>query len=197
MRKIFYSLIIVLLLSSCIGGISMPSSFYNLVSYDNSNVKIKTKKNIVINIEPIVVPAYLDRPQIITLNSEDTEFNISETNRWVEPLSDSIQRVLAGDLYSYVSKSIIKTNAIKTARADYSVYVMVNKFDGRFGDKVALSVLWSILDKNGNVLIAKNSNFTTDLTSSNYNDLVKGYSYLINQLAIEIGNKISALQPNY
>lgn len=193
MKKIFYSLTIVLLLSSCIGGISMPSSFYNLVSYDNSNIKIKTKKNLVINIEPIVVPAYLDRPQIITLNSEDTEFNISETNRWLEPLSDSIQRVLASDLYSYVSKSIIKTNAIKTAKADYSVYVMINKFDGRFGDKLVLNVWWSILDRDGNVLMTKNSNFITDLTNSSYSDLVKGHSYLINQLAIEIGNKISAL----
>lgn len=192
MRK-FYLLIAVLLLSSCIGGMSMPSNFYNLVSCDNGNIKLKTKKSFVINIESVVIPAYLDRSQIVTLNGDDTEFNISEMNRWVEPLGDSIQRTLAKDMYSYMSNSVIRTSTMKLMNADYSVYVIIDKFDGRFGDKLVMNAWWSILNKNGKVLITKNSNFVVNLESNSYNDLAKKYSQLINQLAIEIGNKINTL----
>ncbi|MDD2839902.1 MAG: PqiC family protein [Rickettsiales bacterium] len=193
MKKIF-CLLVILLLSSCIGGISIPSNFYNLISYDNTNIKTNySKKNLVINIEPVVIPSYLDRPQIITLNGKDTEFNISETNRWAEPLADSIQRVLAKDIYSYMPKSVVRSSTIKITNADYLVYVVIDKFDGRFGDKLVLNAWWSILNKNGNVIITKNSNFTVDLENSDYNNLVKNYSQLVNKLAIEIGSKINKL----
>jgi len=193
MRKVFYSLIVILLLSSCITGKSKPSNFYNLVSYDNSNIKIKNKKRFITNIEQVVIPAYLDRPQIITLNGEDTEFNISETNRWAEPLASSIQRTLARDIYSYMPNSIIRSSLIGVTDADYHIYVIIDKFDGRFGDKLTMNVWWSVLNKNGKILITKNSSFEGDLKSNSYNDLIKEYSKLVNQLAIEIGNKINSL----
>ena len=192
MRK-FYSLIVVLFLSSCIGGMSMPSNFYNLVSCDNTNIKLKTKKSFIINIEPVAIPAYLDRYQIITLNGDNTEYNISEMNRWAEPLSDSIQRTLAKDMYSYMPNSVVRASTMKLMNADYSVYVMIDKFDGKFEDKLVLNVWWSILNKNGKVLMTKNSSLAADLESSSYNDLVKKYSQLVNQLAIEIGNNINTL----
>ena len=114
-------------------------------------------------------------------------------NRWTEPLSDSIQRILAKDMYSYMPDSIIRTSTMKIMNTDYSIYVIIDKFDGRFGDKLVMNAWWSILDKNGKVLITKNSNFVINLESSSYNDLVKKYSQLINQLAIEIGNRINSL----
>lgn len=191
--KKFCLLTVVLLLSSCISGMSMPSNFYNLVSCDNSNIKLKTKKSFIINIEPVVIPTYLDRSQMITLNGDDTEFNISEMNRWAEPLSDSIQRTIAKDMYSYMPNSVVRTSAMKLMNEDYSVYIIIDKFDGRFGDKLVMNAWWSVLNKNGKTVITKNSNFVVNLDSSSYNDLVKKYSQLINQLAIEIGNKINNL----
>lgn len=188
MKKIFYS-IIVLLLTSCIGGISIPSNFYNLVPIDNNNIKITNKKNVVINIESVVIPAYLDKSQIITINGEDTEINVSENNRWAEPLTDSIQRVLSEDMRSYMPNAIIKYEAMKNGNSDYYVYIVINKFEGRFNDKLILNAWWSITDRNGNTVITKNSHFETNI-ENNYNNLVKKYSELVNRLAIEISNKI-------
>ncbi|HSQ97959.1 MAG TPA: PqiC family protein [Rickettsiales bacterium] len=182
-------LFVLLLLSSCIGGISIPANFYNLTPTDNSNIKIKNKKNITINIEYVVIPTYLDKIQITTLNGSDTELDISEINRLAEPLSDSIPRILAQDMYSYMPNTIIKYGAMKNGDADYYIHIVINRFDGRFNDKLILNTWWSILDKNGNTVFVKNSNFETDL-EGNYNNLVKKYSELINRLAIEISDKI-------
>ena len=102
MKKIVF--IVFLLLTACFGGYSKPTKFYNLLSYKN---KVISNKIISINIEPINIPSYLDRPQIITIGSQPTELNISETNRWAEPLNIAMQRALIQDLQSSLPNAMI------------------------------------------------------------------------------------------
>ena len=180
----------IILLTSCFGGFSAPSKFYNLISYDNSNIKIKNNKKVIIDIEPVIIPSYLDRPQLVTVGNRNTELNISETNRWAESLNDSIRRVVSENIYTYLENSITKPMVIKSNNTDYSIYIVINKFDGKFNDKIILDVWWSVFNKNGKSIITKNSSYEKELNSENYNDLVNGYSELINEMSIEIINNI-------
>ena len=182
MKKIIF--IIFLLLSSCFCGYSKPTRFYNLIIYKNNTIG---NKRILINIEPINIPSYLDRPQIITMKNQPTELNISETNRWAEPLNIAIQRALIQDLQSSLPNAII--NLEQKDKADYSIFIKVNNFISKFNESTILDISYIIKDKNGKVLITKNSNFKNKL-SDNYWDLVANYSRLINDLSIEIAKKI-------
>ena len=59
MKKTVYILSILILLTSCFGGRSKPSNFYNLVATETNILNNKIKLSI--GIEPVNLPSYLDR----------------------------------------------------------------------------------------------------------------------------------------
>lgn len=181
MKKIIF--IIFLLLSSCFCGYSKPTRFYNLITYRN---KVISHKRFSINIEPIIIPSYLDKSQIITIGEKETELNISETNRWAEPLDIGIQRALIQDLQSSIPNAMI--NFKQKNKNDYLVSIKINKFISKFNENVVFDVFYTIKSKNGKN-VSKNIIFESKI-SDNYWDLVENYSKLINDLSIEIAKKI-------
>ena len=192
MRKIVYLIIILFLLSSCFSGRSKPSNFYNLVPIENNNIKIKTKKDLTIGIEPILVAKYLDRSEIITIKENETELNISDFNRWAEPLSNSIQRVIINNLSNYmINSTIMPTNTYKKAY-DYTIFVYITKFEGKFNDKVYLESWYFIYDKNGKNIINEKVKFNMEL-GNNYENLVWQESVLISKLSKKIAEKLSKI----
>lgn len=71
-------------------GFSRPSTFYVL---DNSvlpeqSVTLKSADRILIGIEPVFIPNYLDKPQIVIRQADSVTLTASEFNRWAEQLSD-------------------------------------------------------------------------------------------------------------
>jgi len=52
---------------------------------------------VAVGIGPLNLPAYLDRPHIVTRATEH-RLELSEFNRWVEPLKESMLRVIAVNL---------------------------------------------------------------------------------------------------
>jgi uncharacterized lipoprotein YmbA len=64
-----------------------------------------------IGINPIVVPAYLDRPQIVTRIGAN-ELEMAKFHCWAEPMEDSLGRVLAEDLSNLLfTRTAIKNQA--------------------------------------------------------------------------------------
>ena len=182
MKKIVF--IIFLLLTACFCGYSIHTKFYNLISYKN---KVIGNKIISINIEPINIPPYLDRPQIITTGNQPTELNISETNRWAEPLDIAIQRVLIRDLQLSLPNAII--NLEQKDKTNYFISIKINQFYAKFNDKLILDISYFITDKNGKIILKNNNNFENSL-SDNYNNLAEKVSEVINDLSLEIAENI-------
>lgn len=182
MKKIVF--IVFLLLTACFGGYSKPTKFYNLISYKN---KVISNKIISINIEPVSIPPYLDRPQIITIGSQATELNISETNRWAEPLNIAMQRALIQDLQSSLPSVII--NLEQKDKTNYFISIKINQFYAKFNDKLILDISYFITDKNGKIIFKNNYNFENSL-SNNYNNLAEKVSEVVNNLSLEIVKKL-------
>ena len=78
-----------------------PSRFFTLTPVAQSNQKaIEVSSNpsgISLGIGPVKLPGYLDREQLVTRVSQN-RFQVSENDRWAEPLTENFIRVLMENL---------------------------------------------------------------------------------------------------
>ena len=191
MKKVL-TLLAVFGLTACFGGMTPPSKFYSLTPIQSSSDVFKSAK-LSIGVEEVKVPVYLDRPQIVTRHDNQVELNVSELNRWSEPLSVAMQRTIADNLAVYLPSASVKPSGFRREGFDYVVWVEVNKFDGSWNKTVDLSVWWSVFDKNGDVVLQKKANLSRPLGSS-YDDLVKEDSDLISELSLQIAQNLARLK---
>ena len=83
-----------LVLTGC--SSTSPSRFFVLTSQDRL-VAGHLQSDVSIGVGPIVLPHYLDRPQIVTRTGQN-ELRLAEFDRWAEPLTENVSRVLTEDL---------------------------------------------------------------------------------------------------
>ena len=180
-------LITTFILSGCIGT-SPQSQFYMLKGMNEENI---SEKQLQIAVEPVKIPTYLDRPQILSFSKDSFQLNISETKRWAEPLNEQIQRVIISDLSRLLPKSLIRNKTFSQEKYDYVIYVDIQKLDATFNQNIELSVWWSLLDKNGNIIYKTQTVLSEKLSSENYDDMVALESQLIAQLSKKIAQEVS------
>lgn len=186
------SLVLVFMLSGCITGTSQPAKFYTLRSADSNTGYINNKIKLSLGVNTITIPDYLDKPQIVTLKDNSVEMNISEMNRWSEPLSTMMQRTLADDLSVALPNAVIKAKNSARENFDYTLQVEINKFEGSWDKEAVLSAWWTLTNKDNKVIFREKADLTTPMSDS-YDDLVIKESNLIAQLAQQIAQKLSKL----
>lgn len=190
-RKIVFCFLVLLLVSSC--ATSKPTNFYSITSLDNDSAIIKDGRKLIIGIDFVSVPGYLGRPQIVTIkNDSDTELNLSEFDRWAEPIANTLQRVIASNMSKYMDSAIVRPSGVNRRAFDYVVSIEINRFDGKFGDKAVLDVWWTISGKNNKVLANEHS-FYEKPAGENYDELVMSQSELISKFSTDIAKRISKL----
>ncbi|MGE5305153.1 MAG: membrane integrity-associated transporter subunit PqiC [Alphaproteobacteria bacterium] len=141
-----------LLLAGC-GSLSPrpdPSRFFTLSSLplveetvaQNSASDGKT----FLGIGPIKFPGYLDRQEIV-VRSGQNRFEVSENDRWAEPLDENFARVLAQNL-----SALLRTDRIVSfpwpadRKPSYQVEIDVLCFEANSARDAQLFARWSILD---------------------------------------------------
>ena len=99
-----------------------------------------------IGIGPVKLPAYLERPQIVT-RAGDNEVRLAEFDRWAEPLRENLVNVLAENLASLLSTDhvvIYPWSASTPVR--YQVRVDIIRFEAVQGTCALLTARWSLFD---------------------------------------------------
>lgn len=189
MKKMF-AILTVILLCGCVGQ-SRPARFYSLTAQTPAPQVFKSAK-IFVGIEPVKVPVYLDKPQIVTRNTNQVELSISELNRWAEPLSDAIQTALAADIGSALPNAVVKPSSFRKENFDYIVWVEITKFEGVWNKEAMLDGWWSILD-NDNKLVARDKVSLSRPLDDTYDNLAVQQSGLISELAEKIAARLAKL----
>ena len=116
--------------------------------------------NLVIGIGPIGFPDYLRRPEVVTRTSPTT-VELSDVNRWAEPLESAFARVLSEDLSRLLgTQRMVAYPWYKSDRVDYQVECNVIHFETDSNGGSQLHAQWSIRDGAGKLLIAKESDIT-------------------------------------
>ena len=122
--------------------------------------------NLVIGIGPIGFPDYLRRPEVVTRTSPTT-VELSDLDRWAEPLDSAFARVLSEDLSGLLGTQRIVTYPwYKSSRVDYQVECDVVRFETNSSGGSQLHSQWSIRDGTGKLLIARESDITDTEASS-------------------------------
>lgn len=171
------------LLGLCAGLLSLPgcsvlaprpdlSRFFVLVALpENPAAKLASTgpapaASVSIGLGPIIMPPYLDRPQIVTRVGPD-ELRFSEVNRWAEPLEVNFIQVLSQDLAMRLGTTRIYTYPwYSTTRIDYQVEVDVQRFELLASGDAELVAHWSIADRNGKLFYASDAALTEKAASA-------------------------------
>src|SRR5262245_35504191 len=145
-----------------------------------------------IGVGPVILPAYLERPQIVTRSTAD-QVEISTFNRWAEPLEDGIARVLGEEIGATVPTERIATYPWRgvTSRAiQYQVVVAVLRFDGRPNGDVVLDARWRILGRDGAEMAFRRSTITEPASAPGFVPMIAAMTRAVAVLGREIAAEI-------
>ncbi|MBR1945358.1 MAG: membrane integrity-associated transporter subunit PqiC [Alphaproteobacteria bacterium] len=182
MKKFFgLTVILSLLTSAC--GFSRPSTFYVLDSNDlpEQSITLADANKMLIGIEPVFLPTYLDKPQIIIRQPDSVTLTASEFNRWAELLSDVFPRVLADAISKNMGYPAAKQINLNRDLFPYRLYVEILRFDAAFGKDALLDTWWTIMTNSGNVVYRTRS-VLIEPTGDDYDSVVQSEQKLLQKL---------------
>jgi uncharacterized lipoprotein YmbA len=190
----FSALLFLSQLAACAS--SPPSTWYLLTALpdEHSPAGGEHQQALAIGVGPVRLPKYLDRPEIVTRESEN-QLALLEFDRWAEPLTDNFASVLADNLAVLLStQRVLLYPWVRSMPIDYQVMVTVSRFDNRPGGDVLLRARWAILRKNEQeVLTVRQSSFSETVSSASHEGLVAAQSRLVARLSEVIAAEIRTL----
>lgn len=189
--------ILCVLLTGCFAPNNRQANFYYIKPITQADQPvIQLSKTLNIGVQRLEIPPYLDRPQIVTLQSDSTEMTVSEWNRWSENLSTMLQRTISEDLSIYLPKAFVKPYLSSQENFDYTILVEINKLDAHYNNtksgEVFLDAYWSVFDQDNNQVFQKRSNLSQPLTGG-YENLADQISVLMNQLSYQMAKEMQKL----
>ena len=189
MKKFVCVSLVSLLLTGCFSGRTPDSKFFMMEQVEGNS--IISDKKLSIQVEQILIPDLIYKPQIVLKDADSMEINVSEFNRWAEPLPDVLRQTLIDDLQSYLPNAYITpiqyTNSLSS---QYVLNIEVNHLIGTFDGKALLDVWWSVQDGSGRLLFKEKTKLEKEMQDS-YSDYVYVQSQLVNDLAKVIATKVS------
>lgn len=195
----------VLLLSGCLelGGVSPPSRFYLLTPGGETRAAATDLApdggpgvgpadlglaDLGLGVGPIRIPAYLDRPQIVT-RSGANGLELAPFDRWGEPLQESVARVLATELARRLGTERVQRHPWRDAESvQVAVEVDVLRFDGPLGGPVTLEVRWTL--RAGGESVQHASHITEVGDGGGYAEQAAAMSRALATLAREIASEV-------
>ena len=127
-----------------------PSKFFTLSSLpliEETGVKDSINpQRIFLGIGPVKFPGYLDRQEIVTRSAEN-RFDVSENDRWAEPLDESFTRVLSQNLAALLpTDRIIQYPWPSNKKPNYQVEIEVLRFEVNNARDAHLWTRWELID---------------------------------------------------
>ncbi len=187
-----FGLFLLLMLPGC--GVTPSTNYYVL---DSDTQEAPTHESLVsVGVGPVTVAEYLDRAQI-TLKQDNT-LTVDEFNRWGEPLTAGITRVLMVELASQLdSGNLVQFPWRSDQIPDLRIKMAVLELN-RDNDQASLKAGWSITTtRDGEKLQEGVEILRTPIPDNSYAALVAGYSQLLEQLAARIGSAIYSSSEYY
>ncbi len=170
---------------------SQPSRFYMLSSLPAAEAT-GSGKPLSVGVGPISMPEYLNRPQIVTRESE-TKLALAEFDRWGEPLGDLFSQVVAANLSSLLeTERVYSLPRRRTASLDYQVEIDIYRFDADQLGLIYLTARWSLYGKGGKKLLKTGTTSLTEQAGRSPDALADGMSRVVERFSRGIASEIGA-----
>lgn len=148
-----------------------------------------------IGLGPITLPDYLDRPQIVTRDT-DSRLRLSNEHRWAEPLGASFTRALLGALEKALPGQAIAPHPWR-ADSDIArqVRIDVTRFERDAGGSFRLSARWSVSGADGTPAPdshASDIDVPVNGKDDDYDALVSAANSAVSTLAAAIATQLKA-----
>ena len=102
-----------------------------------------------LGVGPVRLPAYLDRREIV-MRVAPSRFDLSENDRWAEPLDENLTHVLTQNLSILLgSDQIIPYPWPLDQKPHYRVEIQVLRFESDSAGEAQLSARWAVIDDTG------------------------------------------------
>jgi len=121
--------------------------------------------SIAIGLGPVQLPQYLDRPELV-IRTSPNGFDLSQTDRWAEPLADNFCHVLANDLTNMLgATNILQYPWYPGSKLDYIVHIEVQRFEADTSRNAQLVARWDLRTQSDQVLATRDMQLSRPLSS--------------------------------
>jgi uncharacterized protein len=175
-----------------------PSRFFTLTAIAQPAAPAAKESSnpggISLGIGPIRLPSYLDRQEIVTRVSPN-RMDLSEYDRWAEPLETNFNRVLGQNLSVLLPINRLVFFPWESTRSPaYQVEVEVLRFEANAAGDVQMSARWAVLDPNKKVPLKSGETVLTRQPAAKSTDAaVAALSETLADLSREIANAIGTI----
>lgn len=187
--------------SACLGSFTQPtpdrSRFFALTAKAQANSAAAPDLGpIALGVGPVRVPGYLDREELVTRVAEN-RFDVSQNDRWIEPLEENVSRVLAQNLYALLkSERIVRYPWPNSRRITHQVEIEILRFEPNSAREAQLAARWVIVDAaNKQTLANKTSVIQRALKQDAKEAAVDALSETLADLSREIAETVRGLAP--
>lgn len=176
------------LLAGLAGCASPPTDLFTLAAVPGATAPSRTHS---LELRRIGLAGYLDRPGIVR-STVQYRLQVSDRDRWGEPLGGMLERVFTEDLVSRLPGTAVfpEAGAIST-QPDAVLELDIQRFDADASGDLVLLAQIAIRHDNGNrPAMARTLRLTQHLSSDSTQDLVAGMSALLGQLSDRVAEMV-------
>lgn len=180
---------LLLLLAGC--GQTPPTQFYTLSGMQVPPSGVSAPQTVV-GLGPVVLPDYLDRPQIVT-RASGNRMLLADFSSWVEPIDGMFTRILAQNLQLLLATDdVIALPLRRETRLDYQVEVDVSRFDADASGRALLDARWKVFGQGGQQLVEEGRSTIVEPVAEpgNYEAIVAAMSKALGEMSRTIASAI-------
>ncbi len=185
-----------LLATAALAGCSSPSPrLYVLTPMPSNGNSIGSRGNRrSIGVQPVAMPEYLDRSEIVTYASVN-ELAANRDDRWAERLPSNVTRVLAENLSILLATDRAYVMPSRSGeRPDYEVNVEFERFERSASRESVLDAQWTIHDgATRKVLVRDQTRLASRVPDNGYTSLVAAMNDSLTLLSRDIARAIASL----
>jgi uncharacterized protein len=167
------------------------SRFYTLASTATADGVPSTPAQGSVLIGPVTIPAAVDRPEFVVQVAAN-RVEVEEFNRWVAPLSDSIARVVAGNLVVILGTPDVAAAPLANFNPAYLVTIDVQRFDSIRGQAAVLEAVWTVRKIAGGETRSSRTVARETAQGQDFDALAAAHSRALAKLSSDIATAIRA-----
>jgi uncharacterized lipoprotein YmbA len=178
-------------LVSLAGCASPASRFYTLSAVP---ADATTASSVSVAVGPVVVPAAVDRPQIV-VSMGPNQVRLDEFNRWAAPLQSTMARVIAENLVAMLgTPRVTLSSQMASAGVDYRAVIEVQRFESAPGEAATLDAVWTVSrDRDGTSQTGRTT-VREATPDRGYDALAAAHSRAVARLSRDIADSVRALE---